>query len=1081
MQVEQYTDIITITTSGGDQENHATMTETGADTGVFAGAVATAYSPDDGVMPGDGILQIVCTETDTIAATYHDADDGTGRPATPSDTADTDCVAPVIDDVGVSDARYLTANITWNTDEAADSVVYYGTTVPPELTASDPTLVTSHSVKLVELLSDTTYYYAVASADEAGNQTMDDNNGEYYQFHSFVPTCYYVPDDFSTIQGAINAVLSGDIIIVRSGTYAENINFRGKAIKVRSNSGPEVTVIDGTGYGSVFTFDSGEGRHSRLEGFSVIDGGGAYFGRYGGGIYCIDSSSPTISDCIISGNTCDWYGGAVFCEHYSSPTITNCVISNNSAGKVGGGIYCRYNSSPTITSCTISDNVSSASAGGIYCADNSNLKITNCVIVGNKATGYKGGAIYCQNSSSPMITNCTISGNSALDTGGGIYCNQYSAPTILNTILWGNAPEEIDVGPYGSSAIVTYSDMKRGWEGTGNIDSDPLFMGGDDYHLSVGSPCIDSGDTYVPELPETDRDGQPRVTDGAVDMGAYEYAGAVLPVARFSAHPVSGTAPLDVFFTDESIGPIDSWEWDFGDGGTSAKQSPLYTFDTGGNFTVSLRVISPDGEDTETKAEYIEVVPFSIAADFSGNPTSGMPPLAVKFTDLSTGTVNMWEWDFDNDGTIDSNDQSPLFTYNTTGGFTVSLTVTGSGEQDTKLRENYITCMECVVDGDCDDGLYCNGIETCVDGTCVAGSDPCPGQGCDEENDGCVAGPTVVDNPDAEFVCKWGTSRSGGYEGDYRWHAKGDGSCTATWTPDIVDEGYYNVYAWWKASSNRATDAKYTIYYDGGSHIVEVNQEINGSQWNYLGNFPFAVGTSGYVVLSNDANQFVIADAIKFEFAGEAYEISGEITENGFGLDGVTVELTGLVNTSTVTSGGGLYCLTVTENGNYTVTPSLEGYKFTPPHRDVTVSDTDVSDQDFEATMTSYWVLDNPDAQFVFHWGTSPSGGYNGNYRWRASGDGSCTATWTPDLPSPETYNVYAYWRASPNRATDSPYTIYYDGGSETVRANQQINGYQWNLLGTYPFVAGTSGYVVLSNDANQYVIADAIKWEPVP
>jgi hypothetical protein len=111
----------------------------------------------------------------------------------------------------------------------------------------------------------------------------------------------------------------------------------------------------------------------------------------------------------------------------------------------------------------------------------------------------------------------------------------------------------------------------------------------------------------------------------------------------------------------------------------------------------------------------------------------------------------------------------------------------------------------------------------------------------------------------------WGTSGTGGYGDDYRWHAKGDGSCTATWTPDIVDEGYYNIYAWWKASSNRATDAKYTIYYDGGSETVQVNQEINGSQWNYLGTFPFAAGTSGYVVLSDNADQYVIADAIKWE------------------------------------------------------------------------------------------------------------------------------------------------------------------------------------------------------------------------
>ena len=125
-------------------------------------------------------------------------------------------------------------------------------------------------------------------------------------------------------------------------------------------------------------------------------------------------------------------------------------------------------------------------------------------------------------------------------------------------------------------------------------------------------------------------------------------------------------------------------------------------------------------------------------------------------------------------------------------------------------------------------------------------------------------------------------------------------------------------------------------------------------------------------------------------------------------------------------------------------------------------------------------VKDNPAAVFECTWGTSSTGGYqDGDYRWHAAGDGSCTGTWTPDLPAADTYNVYAWWKASANRATDAPYTIYYDGGSATVDVNQAVNGNQWNLLGTYPFVAGQSGYVVLNDDANEYVIADAVKFEP--
>jgi hypothetical protein len=76
---------------------------------------------------------------------------------------------------------------------------------------------------------------------------------------------------------------------------------------------------------------------------------------------------------------------------------------------------------------------------------------------------------------------------------------------------------------------------------------------------------------------------------------------------------------------------------------------------------------------------------------------------------------------------------------------------------------------------------------------------------------------------------------------------------------------------------------------------------------------------------------------------------------------------------------------------------------------------------------------------------------------------------------------VYARWVAHANRATDAPYTITYDGGSVTIDKNQQTDGCTWNLLGTYPFEVGTAGSVVLSDDANGYLNADAVKLELQP
>jgi hypothetical protein len=175
--VEQYDNIITITTSHLDEEDQITLTETGTDSGVFTGTISTT---DDSVFPGDGILQITCSEADTITATYYDADDGTGNPATPTDTAESDCVPPEISNLRVTYSDMTTAAITWETDEPAYSCVYYGTTPALGSSKCSTAEVTSHSMTLNGLDPNTTYYFYVTSTDVADNETVSDNGGAYY-------------------------------------------------------------------------------------------------------------------------------------------------------------------------------------------------------------------------------------------------------------------------------------------------------------------------------------------------------------------------------------------------------------------------------------------------------------------------------------------------------------------------------------------------------------------------------------------------------------------------------------------------------------------------------------------------------------------------------------------------------------------------------------------------------------------------------------------------------------------------------------------------------------------------------------
>ncbi|OGO02755.1 MAG: hypothetical protein A2Y72_00710 [Chloroflexi bacterium RBG_13_53_26] len=83
-----------------------------------------------------------------------------------------------------------------------------------------------------------------------------------------------------------------------------------------------------------------------------------------------------------------------------------------------------------------------------------------------------------------------------------------------------------------------------------------------------------------------------------------------------------------------------------------------------------------------------------VSATFAAWPTSGTVPLEVYFYDYSTGDIEEWAWDFDNDGVVDSTEQDPSYTYDTVGLYTVSLTVTGPGSSGTKTITDYIEVVE---------------------------------------------------------------------------------------------------------------------------------------------------------------------------------------------------------------------------------------------------------------------------------------------------------------------------------------------------------------------------------------------------
>jgi hypothetical protein len=319
---------------------------------------------------------------------------------------------------------------------------------------------------------------------------------------------------------------------------------------------------------------SGTNATAVLDGFTITGGNAnsSSANSSGGGMYN-SIGSPLLLNVTISGNSSDSYGGGML-NASSSPTLVNVTFSRNSSDSYGyGGGMCNYdNSNPMLLNVTFSGN-SADWAGGMYNRD-SNPTLTNVTFSGNSA-GSSGGMLNHRSSptlvnvtfsgnsahygggmhnlsSNPTLTNVTFSGNYA-EYGGGMY-NYESSPALTNCILWGNtAPTGPQIcNAISSTPTITYSDIQGGYSGTGNINADPLFLrnpdsgdgdwttpGDNDYgdlRLQPASPAIDVGDNSalpadtldldkdgnISEPLPIDLDGNFRIVNGVVDMGAYE-------------------------------------------------------------------------------------------------------------------------------------------------------------------------------------------------------------------------------------------------------------------------------------------------------------------------------------------------------------------------------------------------------------------------------------------------------------------------------------------------------------------------------------------------------------------------------
>jgi hypothetical protein len=348
-----------------------------------------------------------------------------------------------------------------------------------------------------------------------------------------------VPLHFTSIQAAIDDANHGDTVLVAPGTYPGLVDFKGKAITVRSEAGRWLTTLKSTTFQDpVVTFHSGEGPGSVLEGFTITGG-------RQGGIECL-SSSPVIRWNTIRKNYARWLIGVATFPGY--------------VHAFGGGLYC-VGSAARIEHCEIVENIASAygsseqsatSYGGGAYLSSCSVEFRQCLFLANRAmagaevtsaTAY-GGGLYAGGNSQVKMVNCAILKNTSMGDGGGVFSSRVPI-RLVNCLAAYNYIESLYPHPQGvgglngvtavnciirenggteAIGVLSYCNIKGGASGAGNFDADPGFIDGmnADFHLRPDSLCRDAG-TLDPDLPDTDFDGTPRVAGKSVDVGLDEF------------------------------------------------------------------------------------------------------------------------------------------------------------------------------------------------------------------------------------------------------------------------------------------------------------------------------------------------------------------------------------------------------------------------------------------------------------------------------------------------------------------------------------------------------------------------------